>query len=116
MLLQGPAVPKIQHLGNAAGHDQHDGEQQRRIEERGPGDERGGELGQRGQDDRAEQRAQDGAAPADQDGNEEQHRQVEGEGVGRDVGLQRSEQAAGDARQRPAEEEDGHQQGRLGDA
>ena len=42
--------------------------------------------------------AADGAAEAaDQDGDEEQHRQVEGEGIGRDVGLQRREQAARDA-------------------
>jgi len=52
----------------------------------------------------------DGAAPADQDGDENSNRQVEGEGVGRDVGLQRGEQARGHAGQRSAEHEHRPQQ------
>ena len=94
------AVLEIQQVGDAAGHQQHDHQQQRGIEEGGPRDQRRGEFRQHGQQDGAEQRAEDGAAPADQDGDEEQDRQVEGEGVGRDVGLQRGEQPAGDRRRR----------------
>ena len=63
--------------------------------------------GRIGQDSGADHRPEDRTAPADQNGDEEQHRQVEGEGVGRDVGLQRGKQAAGDARQRAAEQEHG---------
>ena len=116
MLLERSAVLVVEHLGDAAGHDKHDHEQKHRIEEGGPRHQRRRELGQGGQDDGAEQRSEDRAAPADQDGDEEQHRQVEREGVGRDVGLQRREQAARDAGDGAAEQEHRDQQGRLGDA
>ena len=46
---------------------------------------------------RGDERAEDRCRYADQDGDEEQHREVEGEGLGADVGLQRGEQPAGDA-------------------
>ena len=79
------------------GTSEHDHQQQYRVKKGRPRHQRRRELGQRGENDGAEQRPEDRAASADQDGDEEQHRQVEGESIRRDVGLQRGEQAACDA-------------------
>ena len=98
LLSSGLRLAKSSRSAMPPGISQHDDQQQRGVEEGGPRDQRRGELRQHGQDDGAEQRPEDRAAPADQDGDEEQHRQVEGEGVRRDVGLQRGEQPAGDRR------------------
>ena len=104
------AVLEIQDLGNSAGNHQHDDEQQHRIEKRRPRDQRCCEFRQHGQQNRAEQRPENGASPPDQDGDEEQDRQVEREGVRRDVGLQGGEQAAGNRGDGAAEHEHGTEQ------
>ncbi len=65
--LKRTAVLEIEKLGDAARHRQHDDEQQHRIEEGRPRDQRRGELRQHGQQNRAEQRPEDRAASADQD-------------------------------------------------
>ena len=113
---QRPAVLEVEQLGDAAGDQQHDGEQQHRIKEGRPRDQRRGEFGQDGEQDGAEQRSQHRAAPADQHRDEEQDRKLDRERVGRDVGLQRREQPARDAGERAGEQEDRDQQRRLGNA
>ncbi len=111
--VQRAAAGAIQQLGDAAGCRQHDQQQQGRVEEGGPRDQGCGELRQHGQQRGGEQRAQHRAAAADQHRGEEQHGQVEGEGVGRDVALQGREQRAGDPGGRAAEGEHGEQQAPL---
>ena len=110
------AVAEIEQCRDAAGHRQHDRQQQHGVEERRPCRQRGCDLRQDGQYDGPEHRAQDRAASADQDRNEEQDRQIEGKSVRRDVGLQAREQSAGDGRQRAGEQKDRDQHARLGDA
>ena len=109
----GRRLAKSSSAGDAAGHHQHDDQQQHRVEERRPRDQGCGELRQDRQDDGAEQRPEDRAAPADQDRDEEQHRQIEGEGVGRDVGSAASRTARPRCRPRAGEQEDRDQQLRL---
>ena len=109
--LERAAVLEIEDLGNSAGDREHDDEQQYRIEKCRPCDQRRGKFRQHGQENRAEQRSENGATPADQDGDEEQDRQVERERVRRDVGLQRGEQPAGNRGDGAAEQEHGPQQG-----
>ena len=83
----GRRLPKSSSSAMPPGHQQHDHQQQRGVEEGGPGDQRRRELRQHGQQDASPSSGpEDRAAAADQDGDEEQHRQVEGEGVRRDVG------------------------------
>jgi len=106
----------VQQLRNAAGRQQHDPQQQRRIQEGGPGHERRGQLRQHCQQHRRQQRTQNGAAVADQDGGEEQYRQVGGEGVRRDVALQRGEQRSRHPGAGAAEQEHRQQQRSLGHA
>jgi hypothetical protein len=116
VLRQRPAVAEVEQRSDAAGHGQHDHQQQRRVEEGRPGRQRCRDLRQQRQQDRAEHRAEDRAAPADQDRDEEEQREVEGEGVRRDVGLQAREEPTRDRGRGAGEEEDDHQQARLGDA
>ena len=116
LLASGRRLRKSSSAAMPPGIDQHDHQQQHRVEEGRPRRQRCGDLRQDGQDDGAEHRAQDRAAAADQDRDEEQHRQIEGEGVRRDVGLQAREQSAGDRRQRAGEQEDRDQHARLGNA
>ena len=78
------AVPKVEQLRDPARDGEHDHEQQRRVEE-GPGDQGSREFGQRREGHRAQPRTEDRAASADQDGDEERHRQIEGEGARRDT-------------------------------
>ena len=110
------AVAEIQQRGDAAGHRQHDHQQQRGVEKRRPCCQGGGDLRQDGQYDGPEHRAQDRAASADQDRNEEQDRQIEGKSVRRDIGLQAREQSAGDGGQRAGEQKDRDQHARFGNA
>ena len=114
--LERAAVLEIQDLGNSAGDREHDDEQQHRIEKCRPRDQGRSKLRQHGQKNRAEERSENGAAPADQDGDEEQDRQVERERVRRDVGLQCGEQTAGNRRDGAAEQEHRPQQSGFGDA
>src|ERR1700730_764120 len=104
-------VLEIKDLGYSAGDREHDDEQQYRIEKCRPCDQRRGKFRQHGQENRAEQRSENGATPADQDCDEEQDRQVERERVRRDVGLQRSEQSAGNRGDGAAEQEHFPQKG-----
>ena len=84
-------VLEIKQFGNSAGDHKHDDEQQRRIKEGRPSDQGRREFRQHSQENRAEQRAENRAASTDQDSDEKQHRQVQRERVGRDVGLQGGE-------------------------
>src|SRR3981081_2791129 len=87
MLLHWPTVPVVQQVRDPAGDGQHDNQQKPATEKRRPGYQGCCEFGQYGKDDGTEQWAEDRPAAADQDGDEEQDRQVESEGVRRDVGL-----------------------------
>ena len=116
VLRQRQAVAAIEQRGDAARDGKDDDQQQRRVEEGGPGRERCRNLRQQRQQDGAEQRPEDGAAPADQHRDEEEQRQLEGEGIRRDVGLQRGKQPAGEGRERAGQDEDQHQHARLVDA
>ncbi len=113
---QRTAVAIVQKCRDAAGHRQHDHQQQHGVKEGRPRRQRCCDLRQDGQDDGPEHRAQDRAASADQDRNEEQDRQIEGKCVGRDVGLQAREQSAGNRRQRAGEQKDRDQHARLRNA
>src|SRR5262249_9723155 len=69
--LERTPVFEIEQLGDSTRDRKYDDEQQRRIEKGGPRDEWRCELRQHGQQDRAEEGPEDGAAAADQDRNEE---------------------------------------------
>ena len=106
-----PARPQalgdhLEHAADAFGHQQDHRQQQQAIEEVAELGQRRHQLRQRGQDHRADQRSDDAAAAADDDADEEEQAELEHEGVGRDVALQRGEHRAGDAGGDAAEDED----------
>ena len=110
MLDRLPAQPLQRQLEKAAnpfGHQENDQQEDEPVEEVAELRQGRHELRERRQHHRAEERAEDAAAPADDDADEEEEADLEDEGVGRDVALQRGEQRAPCPGRHPAEGEDG---------
>ena len=98
-------VDLFQHTADPLGDEQHDQQQQQAIKEIAELRERRHHFRQRRQDHGPEQRAQDAAAPANDDADKEEHAQVEDERLWRNVALQRSEERARNACRHAAEDE-----------
>ena len=81
-------VFEINQCGNTTRHRQYNHQQQDSIQEIGPCGQGRGNFRQQSQNDGSEQGANNGAAPANQDGYEKQNRKFESKRIRRDIGLQ----------------------------
>src|SRR6185503_21351628 len=98
---------QFKYPADAFRNQQHNSKQEQSVEEIAQFRKRRDHFRERREHDGTDGRAEDMAAPADDDADEEKQAQVEDEGIRRDVTLQHREQRAGHSGREAAENENG---------